>query len=138
LANGRTRLVRHGHGPERINQTGIGAEPVKRAKLRERHAKASGDHRIALTSAIPPKSSRRTKSLDPLLPVLYLHGISIGYFQKALAALFRKVTPNLSSSVMGCGRKGGRRTMIVGSTAISRPAATSKLGRRGLSPGAHG
>lgn len=107
MANGRTHLVRHRHGPERINQTGIGAEPVKRAKLRERHAKASGDHRIALTSAIPPKSAGRTKSLDPLLPVLCLHGISIGYFQKALAALLSKVAPNLSSSVIGL-RKEGR------------------------------
>jgi len=38
LADGRVRVVRHGHGPERVIQTGIGLVPVKRAKLRDRVA----------------------------------------------------------------------------------------------------
>ena len=41
LADGRARLVRHGHGPERTIQTGIGAVPVKRAKLRDRAAEVT-------------------------------------------------------------------------------------------------
>ena len=50
---------------------------------------------------ILPKWARRTKSLDALLPVLYLRGISTGDFQEALAALLGRDAPNLSSSVIG-------------------------------------
>ena len=104
LADGRARVVRHGHGPERTIQTGIGPVPVRRAKLRDRgadEAAASDDERITFTSAILPKWARRTKSLDALLPVLYLRGISTGDFQEALAALLGKDAPNLSPSVIG-------------------------------------
>ncbi len=101
LADGRARVVRHGHGPERMIQTGIGAVPVKRAKLRDRAAEVSGADRITFTSALLPKWSRRTKSLDALLPVLYLRGISTGDFQETLAALLGKDAPNLSPSVIG-------------------------------------
>lgn len=101
LADGRARLVRHGHGPERSIQTGIGPVAVSRVKLRDRAAEVSGDDRITFTSAILPKWARRTKSLDALLPVLYLRGISTGDFQEALAALLGKDAPNLSPSVIG-------------------------------------
>ena len=104
LADGRARLVRHGHGPERMIQTGIGPVPVRRAKLRDRsadEAAAFDGERITFTSAILPKWARRTKSLDALLPVLYLRGISTGDFQEALAALLGKDAPNLSPSVIG-------------------------------------
>ena len=101
LADGRARLVRHGHGPERTIQTGIGPVAVSRVKLRDRAAEASGEDRITFTSAILPKWARRTKSLDALLPVLYLRGISTGDFQEALAALLGKDAPNLSPSVIG-------------------------------------
>ncbi len=100
LADGRARVVRHGHGPERTIQTGIGPVPVRRAKLRDRGADAE-DERISFTSSILPKWARRTKSLDALLPVLYLRGISTGDFQEALAALLGRDAPNLSSSVIG-------------------------------------
>ena len=100
LADGRARVVRHGHGPERTIQTGIGPVPVRRAKLRDRSADAE-DERISFTSSILPKWARRTKSLDALLPVLYLRGISTGDFQEALAALLGRDAPNLSSSVIG-------------------------------------
>jgi len=100
LADGRARLVRHGHGPERTIQTGIGPVPVRRVRLRDRGAGSDGE-RITFTSAILPKWARRTKSLDALLPVLYLRGISTGDFQEALAALLGKDAPNLSPSVIG-------------------------------------
>jgi transposase-like protein len=96
LADGRSRFVRHGHGPERTIQTGIGAVPVQRVKVRDR---AEGD-RVRFTSAILPKWARRTPSLDALLPVLYLRGVSTGDFQEALAALLGKDAPNLSPSVV--------------------------------------
>src|SRR5215208_2549964 len=71
LADGRARVVRHGHGPERTVQTGIGPVPVRRVKLRDRSV---GGERITFTSAILPKWARRTRSLDALIPILYLCG----------------------------------------------------------------
>ena len=56
--------------------------------------------RIRFTSAILPRWARRTRSLDALLPILYLRGISTGDFQEALAALLGKDAPNLSPSVI--------------------------------------
>jgi transposase-like protein len=99
LADGRARFVRHGHGPERVIQTGIGPVPVKRAKVRDRAGEES-EERVTFTSAILPKWARRTRSLDALLPVLYLRGLSTGDFQEALAALLGKDAPNLSPSVI--------------------------------------
>jgi putative transposase len=99
LPDGRDRLVRHGHGPARTIQTGIGPVEVARAKIRDRGAAGSCE-RIRFTSAILPLWARRTTSLDALLPVLYLRGISTGDFQEALAALLGKDAPNLSPAVI--------------------------------------
>jgi len=99
LPDGRERVVRHGHGPERQVQTGIGPVEVRRVKLRDRGAGEEGA-RIRFTSAILPRWARRTQSLDTLLPILYLRGISMGDFQETLAALLGKDAPNLSPSVI--------------------------------------
>jgi putative transposase len=99
LAGGRDRVVRHGHGPTRTIQTGIGPVEVARVKIRDRGAAGDGD-RIRFSSAILPLWARRTRSLDALLPVLYLRGVSTGDFQEALAALLGKDAPNLSPSVI--------------------------------------
>jgi transposase-like protein len=99
LPDGRERLVRHGLGPERAIQTGIGPVEVQRVKLRDRGA-GEGSERIRFTSAILPRWSRRTRSLDALLPILYLRGVSMGDFQEALTALLGKDAPNLSPSVI--------------------------------------
>ncbi len=101
LDDGRDRIVRHGHGPERTIQTGIGPVPVSRVKLRDRGVEEAASDRVTFTSAILPKWARRTKSLEALLPVLYLRGLSTGDFQDALAALLGKGAPNLSPSVIG-------------------------------------
>lgn len=100
LADGRDRPVRHGHGPERVIQTGIGPVPVRRAKVRDRGAGDAGE-RIRFTSTLLPRWARRTRSLDALLPILYLRGVSTGDFQEALAALLGKDAPNLSPAVLG-------------------------------------
>jgi transposase-like protein len=68
-------------------------------KIRDRAAAGNGE-RIRFTSAILPLWARRTRSLDSLLPVLYLRGISMGDFQEALAALLGKDAPNLSPAVI--------------------------------------
>jgi putative transposase len=72
---------------------------VARVKVRDRGA-ASEAERVRFSSAILPRWARRTKSLDALLPVLYLRGISTGDFQEALAALLGKDAPNLSPAVV--------------------------------------
>jgi transposase-like protein len=99
LPDGRDRLVRHGHGPERSIQTGIGPVAVSRVKVRDRGAGADGT-RIRFASSILPLWARRTKSLDALLPVLYLRGVSTGDFQEALGALLGRDAPNLSPTVV--------------------------------------
>jgi transposase-like protein len=81
-------------------QTGIGPVPVRQVKLRDRGAGENGAERVRFSSAILPRWARRTRSLDALLPILYLRGISMGDFQEALAALLGKDAPNLSPSVI--------------------------------------
>ena len=100
LADGRQRIVRHGFGPERQFQTGIGAVPVQRPKVRDRDVEVTDASKIRFTSGILPKWARRSASLDALLPVLYLRGISTGDFQEALGALLGPDAPNLSPSVI--------------------------------------
>jgi putative transposase len=100
LADGRERLVRHGFGPERLVQTGIGPVEVRRVKLRDRGAGEVGTERIRFTSAILPRWARRTRSLDALLPILYLRGVSMGDFQEAFTALLGHDAPKLSPSVI--------------------------------------
>src|SRR5689334_21090542 len=77
LADGRDRVVRQGYGPERTIQTGIGPVEVRRVKLRDRGASNPAE-RLSFASAILPRWARRTRSLDALLPVLYLRGVSTG------------------------------------------------------------
>ena len=100
LEDGRQRIVRHGFGPERQIQTGIGALDVQRPKVRDRLAASDPSTKIRFTSNILPKWARRSVSLDALLPVLYLKGISTGDFQEALSAIMGPDAPNLSPSVI--------------------------------------
>jgi transposase-like protein len=94
---GRSRLVRHGHLPEREVQTGIGAVPVKVPRVRDR---APGGEGLRFTSTILPPYLRRAKSIEELLPWLYLKGISSGDFSEALAALLGPDAPGLSASTI--------------------------------------
>lgn len=100
LPDGRQRVVRHGTGPERTIQTGIGPIPVQRQKVRDRAAGVPAEGKIRFTSNILPKWARRSRSLDTLLPVLYLRGVSTGDFQEALTALLGVDAPNLSPGVI--------------------------------------
>src|ERR1700704_3774230 len=87
------------NGPHRAIQTGVGPVEVRRAKVRDR-GDVGAEEKIRFTSSILPKWARRTKSLDALLPVLYLRGVSTGDFQEALAGLLGKAAPNLSPAVI--------------------------------------
>ncbi len=96
---GRRRVVRHGHMPEREMQTGIGPVAVRRPRVRDRHPDGEGG-RIRFTSAILPPYLRRTRSIEELLPWLYLKGISTGAFGEALTALLGPEAPGLSASTI--------------------------------------
>ena len=74
LPDGRDRVVRHGHGPQRAIQTGVGPVEVRRAKVRDRGDVSAGV-KIRFTSSILPKWARRTKSLDALLRSLPARGV---------------------------------------------------------------
>ena len=97
-ADGRQRLVRHGFLPEREILTGIGSVAVRCPRVRDRVG--LGSQRIRFSSAILPPYARRSKSLEVLLPILYLKGISTGQFEEALVALLGKDAGGLSASTI--------------------------------------
>jgi transposase-like protein len=96
--DGRQRLVRHGHLPEREIMTGIGPVTVRCPRVRDRVGE--GAERIRFSSAILPPYARRSKSLEVLIPVLYLKGVSTGDFEEALIALLGKDAGGLSASTI--------------------------------------
>jgi transposase-like protein len=98
--NGRQRVVRHGHLPKRDVMTGIGPVPVRQPRVRDREAAADDPGRIRFTPAILPPYMRRSKSIEMLLPILYLKGISTGDFSEALAALLGKDAAGLSPAAI--------------------------------------
>ena len=91
---GRQRVVRNGSLPERTIQTGIGDVAVKAPRVRDR----AGE--IKFSSSILPPYLRRTRSLEELLPWLYLKGLSTGDFSSALTALLGKDAPGLSANTI--------------------------------------
>lgn len=99
--DGRSRVVRHGYLPEREVMTGIGPIAVRQPRVRDRSAAADDAGRIRFSPAILPPYVRRSKSIETLLPVLYLKGISTGDFSEALAALLGKDAAGLSASAIG-------------------------------------
>jgi transposase-like protein len=97
--DGRQRLVRHGHLPEREIMTGVGPVAVRCPRVRDRVGE--GSERIRFSSAILPPYARRSKSLEVLIPILYLKGVSTGDFEEALVALLGKDAGGLSASTIG-------------------------------------
>jgi putative transposase len=98
-ADGRQRVVRH--LPEREVMTGIGPVAVRQPRVRDREADATDPDRIRFSPSILPPYMRRSKSIETLLPILYLKGISTGDFSEALAALLGKDAAGLSASAIG-------------------------------------
>jgi len=96
---GHQRVVRHGHLPEREIMTGIGPVTVRQPRVRDREA--AGGERIRFRPSILPPYARRTRSLEVLIPILYLKGISTGDFEEALGALLGKDAAGLSASTIG-------------------------------------
>jgi len=90
----RQRVVRNGYRSERTIQTGIGEVAVKAPRARDREGE------IKFRSRILPAYLRRTRSIEELLPWLYLKGLSTGDFSEALAALLGKDAPGLSAATI--------------------------------------
>ena len=89
---GHRLVVRNGHQPERQVITGAGPLTVKKPRVHDRRA----GHRF--TSAILPRYMRRAPSIDALIPVLYLKGISTGDFTEALTAILGEGASGLSAT----------------------------------------
>ena len=98
-ANGHRQVVRNGHKDEREIQTGIGPITVRQPRINDRRVDENG-RRLQFTSSILPPYLRKTRSIEELIPWLYLKGISTGDFSEALAALLGAEAPGLSASTI--------------------------------------
>ena len=137
LPDGRRRVVRHGHDPVRAIQTRRSVR--SKCKSRRPRDRAASGERIRFTSNILPKWARRTKSLDALLPVLYLRGISAGDFQEALAACSARTRPTTFRGGDRAPRKermGGRISAMAEARFVGA-LLRLRLGGRRLFAGAH-
>lgn len=96
---GKRLVVRNGWHPKREIQTGLGQIPVQRPKVNDKRIDEDGN-RKRFVSNILPAYLRRSKSIEELLPWLYLRGISTGDFNQALASLLGDSAPGLSATTI--------------------------------------
>jgi len=89
-AEGHRRVVRNGHLPERDLITGAGPLRIKQPRVRDDRGGKK------FTSKILPPFMRRAPSVDTLIPVLYLKGVSTGSFGEALSAILGPNAAGLS------------------------------------------
>jgi putative transposase len=94
---GRQQVVRNGFLPQRTILTGIGAVEVKQPRVQDRRP---AQQREKFSSAILPPYLRKTKSIEELIPWLYLKGISTGDFSEALAAILGPQAKGLSAATV--------------------------------------
>jgi putative transposase len=94
---GHRQVVRNGHLPARTLTTGVGPVEVQQPRVQDRRA---ADQREKFSSTILPPYLRKTKSIEELIPWLYLKGVSTGDFSEALAALLGPEAKGLSASTV--------------------------------------
>ena len=94
---GHRQVVRNGHLPKRTITTGVGPIEVQQPRVLDRRAPREAE---PFSSKILPPYLRKTKSLEELIPWLYLKGVSTGDFNEALAALLGPNCPGLSASTV--------------------------------------
>ncbi len=94
---GHRQVVRNGYLPERSITTGLGPVKIRQPRV---HDRRPGEAAEPFSSKILPPYLRKTKSLEELLPWLYLKGISTGDFNEALSALVGPACPGLSASTV--------------------------------------
>lgn len=91
---GRQGVVRNGYLPERTILTGSGEVEVEVPKVRDRTS--SGNK---FNSSLLPPYLKRTRSVEEVLPWLYLKGVSTGDFSEALASLLGTQAEGLSQGI---------------------------------------
>jgi len=94
---GRRQVVRNGYLPERKLVTGVGEVAIEQPRVHDRRPAAEREH---FSSKLLPPYLRKTKSIEELIPYLYLKGISTGGFQEALSALLGPDCPGLSATTI--------------------------------------
>ena len=94
---GRRQVVRNGFLPQREIVTGVGPIEVQQPRVRDRRP---ADEAEPFTSKILPPYLRKTKSIEELIPWLYLKGVSTGDFSEALKALVGPECPGLSATTV--------------------------------------
>jgi hypothetical protein len=94
---GRRQVVCNGSLPQRTILTGVGPVEVKQPRVQDRRP---ADQRERFSSAILPPYLRKTKSIEELIPWLYLKGVSTGDFSEALAAILGPDAPGLSAATV--------------------------------------
>ena len=97
-AIGRRQVVRNGYQPARELLTGAGRLEIQQPRVRDNSSEK--EQRITFSSSILPPYLRRSKSIDELIPWLYLKGISTGDFSEALQSLLGADAPGLSPNVV--------------------------------------
>jgi putative transposase len=95
---GRRLVVRNGHLPSRQIVTGAGPLEIRQPRVRDKSPER--DQRVCFSSSILPPYLRKSKSVEELIPWLYLKGISTGDFSEALQALIGPDTPGFSPNVV--------------------------------------
>jgi putative transposase len=95
--DGHRLIVRNGYLPKRSITSGIGPIGVQQPRVRDRRPPGQGER---FTSAILPRYLRKTKSIEALIPWLYLKGVSTGDFHEALAAILGPDAPGLSATTV--------------------------------------
>jgi putative transposase len=96
-SRGHRQVVRNGYLPERSITTGVGPVKVRQPRA---HDRRPDDQAEPFSSKILPPYLRKTRSIEELLPWLYLKGISTGDFNEALQALVGPECPGLSASTI--------------------------------------
>ena len=96
---GRRLVVRNGYHNERTLLTGIGPIAVRQPRVDDRAIRDDNSTKV-FTSALLPAYARRAPSIDTVVPVLYLKGISTSDFPAALAGIFGENVSNLSASTV--------------------------------------
>jgi len=95
--SGHRLVVRNGYLPGRTIQTGIGAVEVHQPRVNDKRIDENGQP-IRFSSKILPPYLRRTRSIEELIPWLYLKGISTGDFTEALKGLLGSDAKGLSAT----------------------------------------
>jgi transposase-like protein len=94
---GRRQVVRNGVLRPRTITTGVGPVEVTQPRV---HDRRPAGEKEKFTSKILPPYLRKTKSIEELIPWLYLKGVSTGDFSEALAALLGPEAPGLSATTV--------------------------------------